>query len=76
MNIRVNGIAPGAIRTDLLATVLMPEIEATMLAHTPIKRLGQPEDIAGAAFYLCSPAAEWVSGQILMVSGGGLQELD
>ncbi len=75
-NIRVNGIAPGAIRTDALATVLTPEIEQTMLKHTPIKRLGEPSDIAGAALYLCSPAANWVSGQILTVSGGGVQELD
>jgi 7-alpha-hydroxysteroid dehydrogenase len=75
-NIRVNGIAPGAIRTDALAKVLTPEIEQTMLKHTPIKRLGEPADIAGAALYLCSPAAEWVSGQILTVSGGGVQELD
>ncbi len=74
--IRVNGIAPGAIRTDALAKVLTPEIEQTMLRHTPIKRLGEPADIAGAALYLCSPAAAWVSGQILTVSGGGVQELD
>ena len=74
--IRVNGIAPGAIRTDALAKVLTPEIEQTMLKHTPIKRLGEPADIAGAALYLCSPAAAWVSGQILTVSGGGVQELD
>ncbi|MCE8556446.1 7-alpha-hydroxysteroid dehydrogenase [Ruegeria pomeroyi] len=75
-NIRVNGIAPGAIRTDALAKVLTPEVEKTMLKHTPIKRLGVAEDIAGAALYLCSPAAQWVSGQILTVSGGGVQELD
>jgi 7-alpha-hydroxysteroid dehydrogenase len=75
-NIRVNGIAPGAIRTDALATVLTPAIEQTMLKQTPIKRLGAPADIAGAALYLCSPAAAWVSGQILTVSGGGVQELD
>jgi 7-alpha-hydroxysteroid dehydrogenase len=62
-NIRVNGIAPGAIRTDALAKVLTPEVEQTMLKHTPIKRLGVPADIAGAALYLCSPAAAWVSGR-------------
>ncbi|AXQ96197.1 7-alpha-hydroxysteroid dehydrogenase (plasmid) [Cereibacter azotoformans] len=75
-NIRVNAIAPGAIRTDALATVLTPEVEAAMLKHTPLKRLGVPADIAAAALYLCSPAAAWVSGQILTVSGGGVQELD
>ena len=41
-NIRVNAIAPGAIRTDALATVLTPEIEKAMLKHTPLARLGQP----------------------------------
>ena len=76
MNIRVNAIAPGAIRTDALATVLTPEIEQVMLKHTPIKRLGQPEDIAHAALFLCAPASVWVSGQVLTVSGGGVQELD
>lgn len=76
MNIRVNGIAPGATRTDALKSVLNEDIEAKMLEHTPIKRLGEPEDMASAALFLCSPAASWVSGQILTVSGGGVQELD
>jgi 7-alpha-hydroxysteroid dehydrogenase len=76
LNIRVNAIAPGAIRTNALDRVLTPETEANMLAHTPIKRLGEPEDIAHAALFLCSPAAAWISGQVLTVSGGGVQELD
>ena len=75
-NIRVNAIAPGATRTAALASVLTPEIEAVMLKHTPLKRLGEPADMAHAALFLCSPAASWVSGQVLTVSGGGLQELD
>lgn len=74
--IRVNAIAPGAIRTAALESVLNPAIEAAMLKHTPLARLGEPDDIAYAALYLCSPAASWVSGQILTVSGGGVQELD
>ncbi|MCG6556907.1 7-alpha-hydroxysteroid dehydrogenase [Ruegeria sp. 1NDH52C] len=74
--IRVNAIAPGAILTDALASVLTPDVEEKMLAHTPIKRLGQASDIAKAALFLCSPAASWISGQILTVSGGGVQELD
>lgn len=76
MGIRVNAIAPGAIKTDALATVLTPEIENRMLKHTPLGRLGQTEDIANAALFLCSPAASWISGQVLTVSGGGVQELD
>ncbi|MDF2495796.1 7-alpha-hydroxysteroid dehydrogenase [Sphingomonas sp.] len=74
--IRVNAIAPGATKTDALASVLTPEIEKAMLRHTPLPRLGTPDDIAYAALFLCSPAASWISGQILTVSGGGVQELD
>lgn len=74
--IRVNAIAPGAIKTDALATVLTPDIEKAMLKHTPLGRLGEPSDIANAALFLCSPASQWVSGQVLTVSGGGVQELD
>jgi len=74
--IRVNGVAPGATLTDALKSVLNPEIEKKMLAHTPIYRLGEAQDMANAALFLCSPAASWVSGQILTVSGGGVQELD
>ncbi|MCU0878574.1 MAG: 7-alpha-hydroxysteroid dehydrogenase [Pirellulaceae bacterium] len=75
-NVRVNAIAPGAIRTAALATVLTPEIEKTMLKHTPLARLGEGTDIAAAALYLSAPASAWVSGQVLTVSGGGIQELD
>lgn len=75
-NIRVNAIAPGATKTDALRSVLTPETEKTMLTHTPLKRLGETSDIAYAALFLCSPAAEWISGQVLTVSGGGVQELD
>jgi 7-alpha-hydroxysteroid dehydrogenase len=76
MGIRVNAIAPGATRTTALQSVLTPEMEAAMLKHTPLKRLGEPEDMANAALFLCSPAAAWISGQVLTVSGGGVQELD
>lgn len=74
--IRVNAIAPGAIRTDALASVLTPEVETAMLRHTPLGRLGEAADIANAALFLCSRAASWISGQVLTVSGGGVQELD
>ena len=76
MGVRVNAIAPGAIKTHALSTVLTPEIEKRMLSKTPLGRLGEPDDIAYAALFLCSPAAAWVSGQVLTVSGGGVQELD
>lgn len=74
--IRVNAIAPGAIRTAALTSVLTPSIEQAMLKHTPLGRLGDGADIAAAALYLVAPASAWVSGQVLTVSGGGLQELD
>ncbi|MEO6776792.1 MAG: 7-alpha-hydroxysteroid dehydrogenase [Kofleriaceae bacterium] len=76
MGIRVNGIAPGATRTAALESVLNDDIEKAMLLRTPIHRLGEPQDMANAALFLCSPAASWISGQILTVSGGGVQELD
>lgn len=75
MNIRVNGVAPGATRTAALESVLTDKVEAKMLENTPIHRLGEAQDMANAALFLCSPAAAWVSGQILTVSGGGVQEL-
>lgn len=74
--IRINAIGPGAIRTHALSTVLTPEIEKKMLAHTPLQRLGEAEDIAGAVLYFAAPVSAWVSGQVLFVNGGGEQTLD
>ena len=74
--IRINAIGPGAIRTNALNKVLTPDIEKRMLAHTPLQRLGEPEDIAGAVLYFASPISSWVSGQVLFVNGGGVQTLD
>jgi 7-alpha-hydroxysteroid dehydrogenase len=76
MGIRVNAIAPGAIKTQALESVLTPDVEKAMLKHTPLGRLGEATDIAHAALFLCAPASQWVSGQVLTVSGGGVQELD
>lgn len=76
MGIRINNVGPGATRTHALASVLTPEIEEKMLAHTPIRRLGEVSDIASAVLYFASPASQWVSGQVLMVNGGGVQTLD
>ncbi len=74
--IRVNAVAPGAVRTDALASVLTPEREQAMLSHTPLARLGEPDDIAGAVLYFAAPISRWVSGQVLFVNGGGVQTLD
>jgi 7-alpha-hydroxysteroid dehydrogenase len=74
--IRVNAIAPGAIKTATLESVLTADIEARMLTKTPLGRLGQSLDIAHVALFLCAPCSSWISGQVLTVSGGGVQELD
>ncbi|WP_430612133.1 glucose 1-dehydrogenase [Flavobacterium sp. JP2137] len=74
--IRVNAIGPGAVRTHALSTVLTPEIEKTMLKHTPLARLGEPQDIAGAVLYFAAPISSWTSGQVLFVNGGGVQTLN
>ncbi len=74
--VRINAVGPGATRTAALASVLTPEIEAKMLAHTPIKRLGTADDIAGAMLYFASPISAWVSGQTIFVNGGGEQVLE
>lgn len=74
--VRINNVGPGATRTHALSTVLTPEIEERMLAHTPIKRLGEVSDIAGAVLYFAAPLSSWVSGQVLFVNGGGIQTLD
>ncbi|HRK54050.1 MAG TPA: SDR family oxidoreductase [Cyclobacteriaceae bacterium] len=74
--VRINAVGPGATSTAALETVLTPEIEKKMLAHTPIKRLGTANDIAGAMLYFASRISEWVSGQTIFVNGGGEQTLD
>lgn len=74
--IRVNAVGPGAVRTAALASVLTPEREKKMLAHTPLGRLGEASDIAGAVLYFAAPISKWVSGQVLFVNGGGVQTLD
>ena len=73
--IRINAIGPGAIRTHALETVLTPDIEERMLAHTPLARLGEVDDIAGAVLYFAAPVSAWVSGQVLFINGGGEQTL-
>ncbi|MGL5786052.1 MAG: glucose 1-dehydrogenase [Bacteroidales bacterium] len=74
--VRINNVGPGATRTHALESVMTPEIEKRMLAHTPIKRLGEVSDITGAILYFASPVSSWVSGQVLFVNGGGIQTLD
>ncbi len=69
--VRVNVISVGAIGTDALSVVLTNDaIRQQLLSGTPMGRVGQVEDIAAGALYLCSPAASWVTGKILPIDGG------
>jgi 7-alpha-hydroxysteroid dehydrogenase len=69
-DVRVNAVAPGSIMTDALRMILdKPSLEK-MESLTPMKTLGEVDDIALAALYLASPAAKWVTGKILEVDGG------
>jgi NAD(P)-dependent dehydrogenase (short-subunit alcohol dehydrogenase family) len=69
--IRVNAIAPGLVRTDFARALYEnPEAAKAAIARTPMGRLGEPEDIAGAAVLLASPAASWLTGQFIVVDGG------
>ncbi|NQT71370.1 MAG: glucose 1-dehydrogenase [Chloroflexi bacterium] len=69
-DVRVNAIAPGSIMTDALKMFLDEAALQKMSDLTPMKRLGESEDIAMGALYLASPAASWVTGKVLEVDGG------
>ena len=70
--IRVNAVSPGPVPTEAFRRVLdFTDAQLTALATTvPLGRLGTPDDIAAAVLYFSSPAAGWVTGQNLLVSGG------
>ena len=69
--VRVNCIAPGLIRTDFAKALWEnPQTLAAVTMHTPLKRIGEPEEIAGAAVFLASPASTFVTGQAIIVDGG------
>ena len=68
-NVRANVVVPGYVKTQL-TDVLPEEATAAMLTNTPLGRLGDPEDVAGAVRFLCSDAAAFVTGDVLLVDGG------
>jgi 3-oxoacyl-[acyl-carrier protein] reductase len=68
-NVRANVVAPGYVKTQL-TDVLPEEATAMMLTNTPLGRLGDPEDVAGAVRFLCSDDAKFVTGAVLLVDGG------
>ena len=68
-NVRANVVAPGYVKTQL-TDVLPEDATKAMLANTPLGRLGDPEDVAGAVRFLCSDAASFITGEVLLVDGG------
>jgi NAD(P)-dependent dehydrogenase (short-subunit alcohol dehydrogenase family) len=69
--VRVNALAPGFILTDLTQKLWSdPKLHEWGIANTPQRRLGQPEDMVGTAIFLASPAASFLTGQIIYVDGG------
>jgi 3-oxoacyl-[acyl-carrier protein] reductase len=67
--VRANVVAPGYVKTRL-TDVIPEEGKASMLANTPLGRLGDPEDVAGAVRFLCSDEASFITGEVLLVDGG------
>jgi NAD(P)-dependent dehydrogenase (short-subunit alcohol dehydrogenase family) len=70
-DIRVNALAPGLVKTQFARALWeRPGGEERVSAHIPLRRLGQPEDVAGAAVFLASDDASWITGQTLVIDGG------
>jgi NAD(P)-dependent dehydrogenase (short-subunit alcohol dehydrogenase family) len=70
-DVRVNALAPGLVKTHF-ARALYEHDEEGIAAQFPMKRLGVPDDIAGAALFLASDASSWMTGELIIVDGGGL----
>ena len=70
--VRVNAVAPGTIATELAAQAVLTNeaAKARILSRTPLKRLGEPEEVADAVAYLASDASSYVTGEVLVVDGG------
>jgi NAD(P)-dependent dehydrogenase (short-subunit alcohol dehydrogenase family) len=70
--VTVNAVAPGIIRTDLNRALIDSPRGKELLTRTPMRRFGEPDDVAGAAVFLASDAARFITGQLLVVDGGFL----
>jgi dehydrogenase/reductase SDR family member 4 len=70
-NVRVNAIAPGLIKTEFARALWEDEARrAERVSNTPLRRLGEPRDIGGIAVFLASPAAAFITGQVIVADGG------
>jgi NAD(P)-dependent dehydrogenase (short-subunit alcohol dehydrogenase family) len=69
--VRVNCLAPGLIQTHFARALWEPD-QDRVIAHTPLRRLGQPDDVAKAALFLASDASSWITGHVLVVDGGAM----
>jgi 7-alpha-hydroxysteroid dehydrogenase len=76
--VRVNALLPGPVETEALRSVLetrLPEMRQLLVDQTRMRRIGTPEDVAYAAVYLASPAASWLTGVLLDITGGDVDEI-
>jgi NAD(P)-dependent dehydrogenase (short-subunit alcohol dehydrogenase family) len=69
--VRVNAIAPGLVKTHL-SRALWESAGDVVAARLPLRRIGEPDDIAKVALFLVSDAADWITGQVLVVDGGAM----
>ena len=75
-NIRCNCIAPSTIRSPILEPYLQDEGARKVLESSfPLKRIGEPEDVANAILYLCSDESKWITGTVINVDGGNSAQL-
>lgn len=70
--ITVNSVSPGAVDTELLHSTNTPEALAQVQAFTALRRIGQPDDIAGVVAFLAGPDGRWITGQTIRATGGML----
>jgi NAD(P)-dependent dehydrogenase (short-subunit alcohol dehydrogenase family) len=70
--VRVNAIAPGLVRTDFARALWEGGRGEVVAQHYPLRRLGEPEDVASAALYLAAESGRWITGHTLVMDGGGL----
>jgi 3-oxoacyl-[acyl-carrier protein] reductase len=68
-NIRVNVIAPGFINTDMVSS-LREDIKKEIIDNIPIKRFGEPEEVAGVCVFLASDEANYITGEVIKIDGG------